>query len=456
MTRTFAELPAADFCLVNARVPACLLGTDSLGAAVEPDGLVACDIRIEAGRIAAIARGGASGLDERPASLDLDAGIVLPRLIDVHTHIDKGHIWPRRANPDGTIASARGAVMADREANWSAADVRARMDFALRCAFAHGTGAIRTHIDSYGKQTAISWPVLAEVRAAWKDRIAVQAVSNYLLTTALDDEPQFRHVVETTARHGGILGGNTFPGEPIRELDKALDRVFAAAKDHGLDLDFHVDESGSDEARSLGAIASAALRHKFAGRVVAGHCCSLSLYGDNERADTIARVADAGIAVVSLPMCNMYLQDRQAGRTPRWRGITPLHELAAAGVEVMVASDNTRDPFYAYGDLDLVEVFREATRIAHLDHCERPWIAAVTTAPAQVMGLPAHGRIAVGGPADLVVTRARSFNELLSRPQSDRIVLVAGRQVDTTLPDHRELDHLVGGGTAESVIAPES
>ena len=444
MTRGFVELPSTAFFLSNARVPTGLMdaiGFDAPAAA----GLTACDIAIDTGRIAAIVPARASEARAGTTSVDLDHGIVLPRLLDVHTHIDKGHIWPRRPNPDGTIASARGAVMADREANWSAADVRARMDFALRCAFAHGTGAIRTHIDSYGKQTAISWPVLAEVRAAWKDRIAIQAVSNYLLTTALDDEAQFRHVVETTARHGGILGGNTFPGEPIRELDKALDRVFAAAKDHGLDLDFHVDESSSDEARSLGAIASAALRHKFAGRVVAGHCCSLSLYGDNERADTIARVADAGIAVVSLPMCNMYLQDRQPGRTPRWRGITPLHELAAAGVEVMVASDNTRDPYYAYGDLDLVEVFREATRIGHLDHCERPWIAAVTTTPAQVMGLAGHGRIAVGGAADLVITRARTFNELLSRAQSDRIVIVAGRQIDTTLPDYRELDGLMAG-----------
>jgi cytosine deaminase len=448
MTRAFADLPAGSaFHLINARVPSCLTDGQDLGAVADPDGLAPCDILVDGGRIAAIARGGAAGAPEGVPALDLDAGIVLPRLLDVHTHIDKGHILPRRPNPDGTIASARGAVMADREANWSAADVRARMDFALRCAFAHGTGAIRTHIDSYGKQTAISWPVLAEVRAAWKDRITLQAVSNYLLTTALDDEPQFRHVVETTARHGGILGGNTFPGAPIRDLDKALDRVFAAAKDHGLDLDFHVDESSSDEARSLGRIAAAALRHKFAGRVVAGHCCSLSLYGDNERADTIARVADAGIAVVSLPMCNMYLQDRQSGRTPRWRGIAPLHELAAAGVEAMVASDNTRDPFYAYGDLDLIEVFREATRIGHLDHCERPWIAAVSTAPANVMGLPGHGRIAVGGPADLVVTRARTFNELLSRPQADRIIIVAGRQIDTTLPDYRELDRLVGGGS---------
>lgn len=442
MTRGFADIPAAAFFLSNARVPAAVLDANGF-AAPDANGLVACDIQVDAGRIAALAPAGTARAENNAGSLDLEGGMVLPRLIDAHTHIDKGHIFPRAANPDGSIAGARTTTMADREANWSAEDVRARMDFALRCAFAHGTAAVRTHIDCYGKQTAISWPVLAEVRERWKGRIALQAVSNYPLFFALDDEPQFRHIVETTARHGGILGGNSFPGEPIRELDKALDRAFAAANAHGLDLDFHVDESHSEQARSLGAIADAAMRNKFTGRVTAGHCCSLALYGDNERADTIARVADAGLAVVSLPMVNMYLQDRTAGRTPRWRGVAPLHELAAAGVDVMVASDNTRDPFHAYGDLDLIEVFREATRIAHLDHCERPWIGAVTTTPAQVMGLGGVGRIAVGGPADLIVTRARTFNELLSRPQMDRIVLVGGRQIDTTLPDYRELDGLM-------------
>src|SRR5262249_7822256 len=262
----------------------------------------------------------------------------------------------------------------------------------------------------------ISWPVLAEMREQWKGRIALQAVSNYPLFFALDDEPQFRHIVEMTARHGGILGGNSFPGAPIRYVDKALNRAFPSAQANGLDLDFHVDGSSSEEARSLGAIAQAAMRNKFTGRVTVGHCCSLALYGDNERADTIARVADAGLAVVSLPLVNMYLQDRTAGRTPRWRGVAPLHELAAPGIAVMVASDNPRDPSYAYGDLDLIEVLREATRIAHLDHCERAWVGAITTTPAKVMRLDGHGRIAVGAPADLIVTRARTFNELLSRP----------------------------------------
>ena len=330
--------------------------------------------------------------------------------------------------------------MADRDANWSRDDVQKRMDFTLRCAFAHGTGALRTHIDSYGKQTPISWPVFAEMRETWKGRIALQAVSLYPTDIALSDEPMFRAMVEIVARHGGVIGGLTFVGNaPDEKSDAALDKVFEAAMANGLDLDFHVDESDSPDARTLERIADAALRHKFKGMIVAGHCCALALADDAARAGTIAKVAEAGIAVVSLPMCNTYLQDRKSGRTPRWRGVAPLHELDAAGVTVMVASDNTRDPFYAYGDLDVIEVYREATRILHFDHSDRPWLKTVAATPGEVMGLP-HGTMAGGAPAGLILTRARTINELLSRPQNDRVVLCAGKQVDRTLPDYRELD----------------
>jgi len=425
------------FRLANARVPVCLVA-DAAQLKADTDGLAPCDIAIEKERIATIAP--AAPANDGLPRFDLDRGIVLPRLVDVHTHIDKGHIWARAQNPDGTHMGARTAVMADREANWSRDDVAKRMDFALRCAFAHGTGALRTHIDSYPRQTPISWPLFAEMRDHWKGRIALQAVSLYPVDMALNDEPNFRAMVEIVAKHGGLLGGLTFLGEaPNAKTDAALDRIFEAAIANGLDLDFHVDESDSPNARSLGQIAEAALRHKFKGRIVAGHCCSLALADDNERATIIAKVAEARIAVVSLPMCNMYLQDRQSGRTPRWRGVAPLHELDAAGVTVMVASDNTRDPFYAYGDLDMLEVFREATRILQFDHSDRPWLKTVAATPGEVMGL-AHGRMAVGAPAGLVLTRVRTMNELLSRPQTDRVVLCAGKQVDRTLPDYRELD----------------
>ena len=156
-------------------------------------------------------------------------------------------------------------------------------------------------------------------------------------------------------------------------------------------------------------------------------------------------VVEAGIAVVSLPMCNLYLQDRVPGRTPRWRGATLLHELAARGVRVAVASDNCRDAFFGFGDHDVLEVYREATRICHLDRPYGDWPRAVTATPADLMGLAGAGRIGPGGPADLILFEGRSWSELLSRPQANRVVLRNGAPIDGRLPDYRELDDLVRG-----------
>ena len=43
----------------------------------------------------------------------------------------------------------------------------------------------------------------------------------------------------------------------------------------------------------------------------------------------------------------------------------------------MIASDNVRDPFYAYGDLDMLEVWREGVRILHLDYPFADWAPVV-------------------------------------------------------------------------------
>jgi cytosine deaminase len=55
----------------------------------------------------------------------------------------------------------------------------------------------------------------------------------------------------------------------------------------------------------------------------------------------------------------------------------------------------------------------------------------------------AEASFAPGAPADLVLFKARSWTELLSRPQSDRVVLRAGRAIDRTLPDYAELDGIM-------------
>ncbi len=206
-------------------------------------------------------------------------------------------------------------------------------------------------------------------------------------------------------------------------------------------------------AARLRYLADAVIALGYQGKVNAGHCCSIARQMSDEADETLDRVAEAGISVVSLPMCNMYLQDRHRldetvedgpARTPRWRGVTLLHEMRARGTPVAIASDNTRDPFYAYGDLDMVEVFREGVRILHLDHPIGDWPKLVASTPADIMRRTESGVIAAGGSADLVLFRARNWTEFLSRPQADRTVLRSGTAIDRRLPDYRELDDLMG------------
>ena len=433
-TTVFERIDAGGVTLLRATVPVCLVeGTDLVGNA---DGLAVADIEIIDGRISAIRPTGVTTVVG--PSIDLDRSMVWPGFVDCHTHLDKGHIWPRAANPDGTFQGAISTVMADRAANWSAADIKTRMEFALQCAYAHGTTAIRTHLDSRVDQTNVTWPVYAEMKASWQGRIALDASPLFPIDLALDDQ-HMTDVIAAVDANGHTLGAVTYMTPTLRD---GLDRLFHIASERSWDLDFHVDESLDPDATSLRAIAETALKYKFQGRILVGHCCSLSIQADDAAARTMDLVAQAQIAVVSLPLCNLYLQDRSIGRTPRRRGVTLLHELKARGIAVAVASDNTRDPFYAYGDLDVLEVFREAVRIAHLDHPVSDWPRTVTATPAQILGMADAGSIKPGMPADLVIVRARAWSELLSRPQSDRVILRRGQRLIAQIPDYRALDLL--------------
>ena len=437
----------SNYLLKNAGVPVSLSETQSI--ALNPsralvrqagEGLCLVDVEIAAGTIAQIIPAGTkpvSSYGDIPV-VDLQGGLVWPCFVDMHTHLDKGHIWERSPNPDGTFASAIEAVDADAQKNWNAEDVYRRMEFGLKCSYAHGTKAIRTHIGSAGEQGTVSLEVFEALQAEWGDRLILQAVSlvslDYFLT------PAGEKLADRIAQIGGILGGFAYINP---DLDKQLDRVFALAKERNLNLDFHTDENDDPDSVTLQQVAKTAIRHQFSDQIICGHCCSLAVQPPDLVTETIALVKAANIGIVSLPMCNLYLQDRQSQATPRWRGVTLLHELKAAGIRVAVASDNCRDPFYGFGDHDVLEVFNMAVRIAHLDRPWGDWPCAVTKTPADLMGLPNLGRIAVGLPADLILFKARNFSELLSRPQGDRTVLRQGREIDTTLPDYRELDDLL-------------
>ena len=201
--------------------------------------------------------------------VDLGGRQVWPTLIDIHTHLDKGHTVERSPNADGTFLNARLAAAADRP-NWTEADLRRRIEFGLRCAYAHGVSAIRSHIDTYHDTAERSWRVVREMREEWRGRIDLQAVALCpidLLTDEFGDQ-----VARIVADSNGLLGGVTRAsignhGAPLDNLDALLDRVFALAARHDLDVDLHVDETHDPAAATLPFVARAAMRHGYKGRV---------------------------------------------------------------------------------------------------------------------------------------------------------------------------------------------
>ena len=428
----------------NVNVPEVLISSDA-PAAVDKEGLKKVDLVIEEGKIAAIWPAGSAPVGP---VFEANSGQAWPTFADLHTHLDKAHIIPRAANPGGTLDVARSSTRADTIARWRAEDVEARFEFALKTAYAHGTSAIRTHIDCFAEgQATISFGVFQRLRERWAGRIELQAVS--LVSPDLYQDVANAAVIDVVADTGGKLGGIVYrlsENEDPAILDRRLEHLFALAESRGLDVDLHVDENGSSASTTLLQIASLVLRTKFKGSVVCGHCCSLSVIDDAIAVRTIELVREAGITIVSLPLVNQFLQGRRPGATPRWRGIPLLRELQSAGVTVALASDNCRDPYHAFGDHDLLEVLSSGIRMGHLEAAIGKWTAAVTKSPLHAMGLTQAGILKPGATADLIIFRGRTFSEMFARHQGDRVVIRNGNSIDTTPPDFRSLDYLMSPG----------
>ncbi|ACB52941.1 putative cytosine deaminase [Crocosphaera subtropica ATCC 51142] len=423
------------FWIKNAHIPFCLLENIS----IEPqtrEQLCHVDLEINQNKIINIIPH-TSKLPEYPY-IDVKKGIIFPCFLDSHTHLDKGHIWERSPNLSGTFKEALNTVKKDAQNNWKSDDIHRRMEFGLQCSYAQGTIAIRTHLDAFGEQAKMSFDIFKQLKDKWQNKLTLQAVSLVSLDYFLSQEGE--KLADLVAEYGQILGGVAYMNP---EIDQQLDRVFILAKERDLDLDFHADETKDSDSICLKKIAQTAIKHQFENKIACGHCCSLAQQSEQLVQETIKLVKEANINVISLPLCNLYLQDRTPKQTPKWRGVTDVHALKKQGIPVIFASDNCRDPFYGFGNHDGLEILKESVRICHLDTPYDNWVTAVNKIPAQLMKLPNLGIIGIGVNADLVIFKARYFSELFARPQSDRQVMRQGKLIDTTLPDYSQLDELI-------------
>src|SRR5438094_431975 len=219
-------------------------------------------------------------------------------------------------------------------------------------------------------------------------------------------------------------------------LDKVLIRderlCFELAERFDRDLDMHVDETDDGGVRTLEMVADEALARGFAGRVCAGHVCSLAA-ADHEYAErVIEKCRRAEISIAANPVTNLVLQGRGDRGLVR-RGTTRIGELRAAGVNVLFGQDRVNDGFYPFGRGSMLEVALISAHAAHLTTRADLAFAlrAITDAPARAMRLTNYG-LRAGARADLQLLPVPSWSEALRLQPMPEKVWFRGRLVAET------------------------
>ncbi len=389
------------------------------------DGGVA-DVLVRAGRVEATGPAAESALGSAPAHrLDLTGFVLLPAPAEPHAHLDKALLADRVPNPAGDL---RGAIVATRAAyaTMGRSDVESRARRALRIALARGFTAVRTHANCEEGIGTAAVSALCDVRAAARGALDLQviAMAGFPITGVAGAENRRLLTAALAAGADGVGGAPALDDDPAR----AVTELVRAAADGGVPIDLHLDETLDARSLTISRFIDEVEAHGLAGRATASHCVSLGQL-DPEHARALAvRLAQARIAVVTLPQTNLYLQGRETEtRVPR--GLTAISVLRRAGVVLAGGGDNWRDPFNPLARIDPLETASLLVAAGHLPPAEA--YAAVSDAARRALGLEAAGPVP-GAVADLLALRGANLAEALAHAGDERLVFHAGRLVART------------------------
>ncbi|MGF9694589.1 amidohydrolase family protein [Rhizobium sp. 0TCS1.26] len=355
------------------------------------------DIGIYDGRIAGLAPPGS--LTARD-SHDLGGRVVVPGLVDTHVHLDKACLICRCLDAGGGLKGAIAAV-SQLKREFTVEDVYQRGARVLEMAIAKGTMHMRTHVEVDQRAGLRSFEAIRQLKRDYA--FALDLSICVFPQEGLTNDPGTEALLEQALADGADLLG----GCPYTDSDPSaqMERLFAMAKAHDVDLDFHLDFDLSPDGSHLEEICRRTIRQGYGGRVAVGHATKLAAMDTAGFERNAALLRDAGVAVTALPSTDLYLNGRDQGFRAV-RGVAPVHLLAERGITASIATNNVLNPFTPFGDASLLRMANLYANIMHLGPTDF-WMCMdlVTRLPARLMRLSNYG-LDIGASADLVVLDA--------------------------------------------------
>jgi cytosine/creatinine deaminase len=392
----------------------------SLVGAVDAEGELV-DVECAGGIIVGTRRGG--GMTPPLArEVDLRGMVLLPALVEPHTHIDKAYTADSYPNPatdfDGAIiASARSFTEATTE------QIAARARRALLSFVAKGCLSVRTHVvvGTFFGMKAVQ--AVTGVVAELTDLVDVQVVAHITPPVHGPDGRENRALLREAIAMGAThVGGNPYwSDDPVHETHVCLEEAASA----GVGVDLHTDETMDPSCLTVMVLAEAVKRTGFPHSVAASHCVSLGVQPPDTQRRVAEALADAGVSVISLPQTNLFLQGRDT-EAAKPRGLTAVAALHRAGVKVAAGGDNIQDPFNPMGRADPLEAASLFLSAGQLDPATA--FDAVAASARSVCGWPGVA-LEVGCPADLVALRGSSLREAMAEACTPRVVVRRGKVI---------------------------
>ncbi len=355
------------------------------------------DIAVKDGRIVAI---GANIRCDAVTEEDVDGNFAFPGFVDSHIHLDKACILERCTICAGTLEEAVRET-AKAKAGFSEEDVFERACAIVRQAIAHGTTRMRTFVEIDPRAGMRSFSAIKRVREHFAFAIDIQICA--FAQEGLTQEPETEEMLDEALRTGAdVIGGCPYTDPRPQEH---ISRIFALARRHDVDVDFHLDFSLDPARTDLPAVIEATCANSYGGRVTIGHVTNLSALDPAARSMIARKIAAAGIAVTVLPATDLFLMGRdQQFNIPR--GVTPAHLLLKEGVLAAIATNNVLNPFTPFGDASLgrmANLYANVMQLSRDDDIDS--VFQMTSAHAAKIMRANYG-LAVGAVADIVILDA--------------------------------------------------